>query len=845
MRVSSNSQATAVPPVESFPSWPFFAGDEIHAATEVLRSGRVNYWTGTEGRRFETEFAAFAGCGHAVAVANGTVALELALRALGVGQGDEVITPSRAFIACGSAVCSVGARPVFADVDRDSQNITADTIRPCITQRTRAILAVHLAGWPCDMDPILDLAREFGLYVIEDCAQAHGAHYKGKPVGSFGDVAAFSFCQDKIMTTAGEGGMVTTNSEALWKKMWAYKDHGKDYDTVYQKTHPPGFRWLHESLGTNWRLTEVQSAVGRIQLSKVPGWVATRRSHASYLTERLSKLAALRMPLPADSIRHAFYKWYAFVRPEHLREDWTRERIMQSISGFGVPCSAGSCSEVYLEKAFSESMRPAQRLPIARELGETCLMFQVHPTLEMRHIERTAQVVEEVMAKAMRGDVPGAAAGMGHAVNNGFAAAHSVSSGSRLRMPKDAQEVEEQHESLPALGRLMRSMELGEQIREVAVEDLLGRGPVQLDQEMISKRIERKVVMVTGAAGSIGSELCRQIARFHPYAIIGFDIAETPLFHLTNEMARDFPGIEFHPEIGCVTRADTLQRVMRRYAPSIVYHAAAYKHVPMMELNAFAAIENNVFGTWQVAQAAAQSGVDDFVLISTDKAVRPTSVMGASKRVAELAIRALHQESGTKFVAVRFGNVLGSSGSVVPIFKEQIAAGGPVTVTHPEVTRFFMTIAEAAELVLQAFSMGKGGEVFVLDMGEPVRIVDLARNLILLSGLQPGRDVEIVFTGLRPGEKLHEELCMEGESLAPTAHAKIGSYFASAGPDSERMRSYLLELQGTIDTQNIGQLVLLLKELIPDYQPDSKMVERDEDCAGPDRSGNVQHALVP
>jgi dTDP-4-amino-4,6-dideoxygalactose transaminase len=389
-------------PVDSFPSWPRFAEDEVQAATEVLRSGRVNYWTGSEGRLFEAEFAAFAGCAHAVAVANGTVALELALRALGVGPGDEVITASRTFIASASAVCAVGARPVFADVDRESQNITAETIRPFVTARTRAIIAVHLAGWPCDMDPMLELAREFGLHVVEDCAQAHGARYKGRPVGSLGDIAAFSFCQDKIMTTAGEGGMVTTNNEALWQAIWAYKDHGKSYDAVYRKSHPAGFRWLHESLGTNLRLSEVQSAVGRAQLSKLPAWVARRRSYGAYLAGRLSRLAALRIPVVPDTSAHAYYKWYAFLRPEHLLPGWNRDSIMQEIVAQGVPCSTGSCSEIYLEKAFPPEMRPPRRLPVVRELGETSLMFQVHPTLEMRHLERTAQVVEEVVLRATR-----------------------------------------------------------------------------------------------------------------------------------------------------------------------------------------------------------------------------------------------------------------------------------------------------------------------------------------------------------------------------------------------------------------------------------------------------------
>ena len=251
-----------------FSPWPYFSQDEIDAVTRVLNSGRVNYWTGDEGRQFEAEFAAFVGCKHAVAVANGTVALELALEALGIGPGDEVVVTSRTFIASASCAVMRGATPVMADVDWDSQNITAETIRAVLSPRTRAIIAVHLAGWPCDMDPILEIAREHGLKVIEDCAQALGAVYKGRPVGSMGDVNAFSFCQDKILTTGGEGGMLTTNHTDLWSRAWAFKDHGKSYEAVYRRQHPPGYRWLHESFGTNWRLTEMQSAMGRVLLQE-------------------------------------------------------------------------------------------------------------------------------------------------------------------------------------------------------------------------------------------------------------------------------------------------------------------------------------------------------------------------------------------------------------------------------------------------------------------------------------------------------------------------------------------------------------------------------------------------
>jgi dTDP-4-amino-4,6-dideoxygalactose transaminase len=384
----------------AFSPWPFFASDEIEAVTSVLRSGKVNYWTGQEGRQFEAEFADLVGTRYAICVANGTLALELALYALGIGAGDEVITTSRTFIASASCAVMRGARPVCVDVDRDSQNITADTIRRALTPRTKAIIAVHLAGWPCDMDAILQLAAEYGLKVIEDCAQAHGAAYKGKPVGSLGDMAAFSFCQDKILTTGGEGGMVTTNDEQLWDRAWSYKDHGKSYDAAFLREHPPGFRWLHESFGTNWRLTEMQSALGRVLLRKLPEWVAIRRKHAAQLTECFRSMPALRVTEPPSHIEHSYYKYYVFVRPDRLRGGWNRDRIMSEIATAGVPCFSGSCSEIYLEQAFTAEMRPAAGLPVARELGETSLMFLVHPTLLDIHIEMTCDTVKRVMELA-------------------------------------------------------------------------------------------------------------------------------------------------------------------------------------------------------------------------------------------------------------------------------------------------------------------------------------------------------------------------------------------------------------------------------------------------------------
>ncbi len=382
-----------------FPSWPSFELDEIEAVAAVLRSGKVNYWTGQEGRLFEAEFAQSIGAKHAICLANGTIALEAALQALGIGRGDEVVTTSRTFIASAGCVVMRGGKPVCVDVDPDSQNLTADTIQRAITGNTKAIIAVHLAGWPCDMDSILDLAKEYGLYVIEDCAQAQGATYKGRPIGSMGHAAAFSFCQDKIMTTGGEGGMLATNDSEIWQRAWSFKDHGKNYNAVYHRKHGPGFRWLHESFGTNWRMTEMQSAMGRIALRKVPQWVHRRRQHARTLTSHLAGVRALRIPQPPSHSCHSYYKYYAFVRPERLRPDWNRDRIAQAIVDSGVPCFTGSCSEIYLEKAFPS--RPERdRLPVAKQLGETSLMFLVHPTLSEEHIAQTCGVVENVMASA-------------------------------------------------------------------------------------------------------------------------------------------------------------------------------------------------------------------------------------------------------------------------------------------------------------------------------------------------------------------------------------------------------------------------------------------------------------
>ena len=383
----------------AFEPWPSFTQQEADAVSRVLLSNKVNYWTGQECREFEKEFAAFAQTQYAVALANGTVALDVALKALEIGRGDDVIVTSRTFLASASSIVTAGANPIFADVELDSQNISRRTIEAVITPNTKAIICVHLAGWMCDMDPIMQLAEEKGLFVIEDCAQAHGASYKGKAAGSIGHIGAWSFCQDKIMTTGGEGGMVTTNDENLWKKMWSYKDHGKNFDSIYNKQHPPGFRWLHDSFGTNWRMMEMQAVIGRIQLQKMPEWTVQRNANMQKIYAPFADSAYFTVHQPSQDYVHAAYKCYVQVNSDQLPTDWSRDRIMAEINALGVPCFSGSCSEVYLEHAFDNTRwRPQQRLKNAQVLGANSLMFLVHPTLSANSLEKTVAAIDRVIA---------------------------------------------------------------------------------------------------------------------------------------------------------------------------------------------------------------------------------------------------------------------------------------------------------------------------------------------------------------------------------------------------------------------------------------------------------------
>ena len=388
-------------------NWPVFTLEEIEAVATVLRSEKVNYWSGNEGKSFEREFAAWCGSRNAIAMANGSLALSASYQAIGLGPGDELITTPRTFIATSSSAVLLKCIPVFADVDRDSGAITSDTIAPLITKKTKAISVVHLAGWPADMPSICSLASSHGIAVVEDCAQAHGAQIQvegsWQSVGSFAEVSAWSFCQDKIMSTGGEGGLVTTNSEELFENIWSYKDHGKTLEAVFAREHPQGFRWVHERFGSNFRLTELQSAIGRIQLRRMKEWNGLRTRNALILINALADCLAIRVPVPPAHLRHAWYKFHCFVRPDNLVPGWNRDRIAAEISALGYPARQGSCSEIYLEKCFKESgLAPTKRLPVARELGETSLMFLVHPTITKEQMEGYADAILSVLIRAAR-----------------------------------------------------------------------------------------------------------------------------------------------------------------------------------------------------------------------------------------------------------------------------------------------------------------------------------------------------------------------------------------------------------------------------------------------------------
>jgi len=380
------------------PKWPEFDAEQISAVTDVLESGRVNYWTSDACRLFEEEYAASLGTGHAICLANGTLALELAMHAIGLQPGDEVIVPAHTFVATASAVLMQRGIPVFADIDPESQNITAETIEAVLTHRTKAIIPVHMAGRPCRMDEIIDLAQRRGLRVIEDCAQAHGAKFQDRPIGSWGDMAAFSFCQDKIITTGGEGGLLVTNDEKLYEKAWAFKDHGKSRNKIRNGVNNGLFRYLHDTVGTNWRMTAMQAAIGRIALKRLPGWIERRRAHAAHYIHRLLQHPAVHVAAVPEDTFHSYYKFYFHLDANELYPGWSRNFVVQAAQKEGIPCGTGSCAEIYQEELFQNAGLPAcEVLPCARSFGERSMMLPLHPTLHSADIDLIAETMLKVL----------------------------------------------------------------------------------------------------------------------------------------------------------------------------------------------------------------------------------------------------------------------------------------------------------------------------------------------------------------------------------------------------------------------------------------------------------------
>ncbi|HEY1204521.1 MAG: DegT/DnrJ/EryC1/StrS family aminotransferase [Bryobacteraceae bacterium] len=661
---------------------PSLGEEEIAEVAATLRSGWLT--AGPRTAQFEEEFRAYVGAAHALAVSSGTAALHLALVALGIGPGDEVITSPLTFCATVLEILYAGATPVLADVGPDG-NIAPESAAARITGRTRAIIPVHLGGLPCRMDQIWALAREHGLRVIEDAAHAAGSHYCGRPIGcdSPSDAVAFSFYATKNLTT-GEGGMIATGDAALAEKMRLLRLHG------IAKDDPESWAYQVRERGFKYNLGDVQSAIGLHQLRKLEKFVATRAEYAAIYDRAFADLPELELPPRRDDCRHSWHLYALRLNLDRVSID--RAGFIRQLRERGIGASVHFIP-VPLHPFFREhAALPNNQCPRAMELYPRLVSLPLYPAMTFDQVERVARSVREILGKA--------------------------GTASSILVPA---------------------------FRPAAVSN--------------------RAFLITGAAGSIGSALCRRLAALGVTRLVAFDQAESELYKLCLELKRTFPALDVAAELADIRDRAGVEEAIGRHRPDAIIHAAAYKHVPLLEARAIEAARNNVLGTWNVADAARRHGVPDFLLVSSDKAVNPAGLMGLTKRAAERIVAAM-PDGPTRFVAVRFGNVLGSSGSVAPLFERQIASGGPVTVTHPEARRYFMTIGEAIDLILQAFAVGQSG-TFVLEMGDPVSILELARKMIA------GRLIEIEMTGLRPGEKLAEELFAEGEAALPTAHDRV------------------------------------------------------------------------
>lgn len=714
-----------------------------------------------------------------VALSSGTAAIHLGLRLLGVRPGDEVFCPTLTFTATCNPVRYLGATPVFLDSERATWNLDPNVLETALRDRARAgklpraLVVVHLYGQCADMEPIVELCRRYEIPLLEDAAQALGATYDGREAGTFGEVSAFSFNGNKIITTTGGGVLAARDAAWVGKaRFWS------------QQARDPSLAYEHSELGYNYRMSNVLAGIGRGQLEVLDLRIRQRRAIAARYRAGFADLQGI-TPMP-EAPRGRTTNWLSAFVVDEATFGCSRDALIASLDAANVE-SRPVWKPMHLQPLFEGCACYGGAVAEDLFLRGVCL-----PSSSSLSAEEQLHVIN-----AVRGTVGAGALPQIPEQSTGDSQAGGLEG--ELRGP-----IEIRGPGVAAQGA-----------DAVLIADLLGREPAQLSAPDMGRNTEGKTVLVTGAAGSIGTELCRQLARHGPAAIIAFDVDESGLFDTEMAFRKAFPETRYYAELGSVQNAARVEELMRRYRPEVIYHAAAYKHVPMLESHAIEAVENNVLGTWAIARAAAQYGAHEFVLISSDKAVRPTSVMGATKRIAEMILQSL-KRSATSYVIVRFGNVLGSRASVVPIFEQQIADGGPVTVTHPEMRRFFMTIQEACQLIVVTAGMGGDGQIYALDMGEPIRIADLARRMIARAGAGAA-EIRIEYTGMRPGEKLTEELWEACEQSVATRVEGIRALAREHEGTADLLQS-LEDLRESCARRDTPQVLAIMQELIPQFE---------------------------
>jgi len=803
-------------------SAPSVGEEEIEEVTRALRSGWLT--TGPRTARFERDFQAYTGAKHALALNSGTAAMHLALVALGIGPGDEVITTPLTFCSTVHVILQVGARAMFADVAADG-NLDPEAVEAAITPRTRALLPVHIGGLPCDMNALWKLAHRHDLAVVEDAAHGVGSMYQGLPIGApnavtglHSQAVAFSFYATKNLAT-GEGGMVTTQDEALDQTMRRLTLHGIDRDAWRREGRDRHWHYDVTDCGFKYNLSDIQAALGIHQLRKLEGFIVARRQIADQYREGLRDVEGIVLPPDRNDSRHS-WQLYA-IRLDLDRFNIDRDEFVRRLTGEGIETSVHFIPVPLLSYYASYREQAERECPRAFALYPRLISLPIYPDLDEARVGRVIAAVRKVAREARTTRTSMHGSTIHKKVPSVSTVAPSTNSALRLsgvngiHSDVSSEATRERGMSLPDLAAVMTNEVAGN--GHLPVEQLLGRKVVHLEDQRVSEQISGQRILVTGAGGWIGSELCRQIAACGPEALVGFERFETNLYQIDAEMEKTLSGDTWKAEIGDVRDEDRIAQILADSAIDTVFHAAAYKHVPLMESHPLEAIENNTLGTYRMAKAAQAAGVRNLVMISTDKAVRPVSVMGATKRLSEMIVSSMTSPE-TAMMSVRFGNVLGSSGSVIPLFERQIAGGEPLTVTHRDMVRYLLTTPEAAQLVMQASTMGRGGEIFVLDMGEPVRILDLAETMIRLAGREPHKDVPIEFIGVRPGEKLSEALFADAEVSIATTHDKIKACQGNS-LSADRIAELAREMEAVIRGRDADQAIAWLREVVPSYHP--------------------------